>query len=260
MISVLSATEHDYYCMPLPFVVYSWHKLNIGSIVFIPNEQNAKMELAKKYCFGKVQFHTFRCADFKIPTYSQVVRLFGAAIPELNENEILITGDGDMAVFNNDYFNQFNNENINVIGHDLTPSEQYPMCYCSMPVYKWRNVFNINKSYQEHLEEIIDPIQSTNLRGDAWCLDQFLLKKQLNNSGFHIIIHPRSNGQNQFATRRADRDGWHFSALDIVDAHLPRPLTDDENFNKVYNLFSEIYPNDDLTWMKEYQKQYKELL
>jgi len=37
-------------------------------------------------------------------------------------------------------------------------------------------------------------------------------------------------------------------------------LTDEANFNKVYELFRIKYPEDDLQWMIDYQKQYKELL
>lgn len=50
MIAVLSATEHDFYAMPLPFVVYSWNKIGVKCIVFIPKGNNPKIELAKKYC------------------------------------------------------------------------------------------------------------------------------------------------------------------------------------------------------------------
>jgi hypothetical protein len=86
------------------------------------------------------------------------------------------------------------------------------------------------------------------------------LKKKLDESGLEIVHHKRSNGQTQFAQRRADRDGWSFDPMDIIDAHLPRPLTDEENFNKVLELFKIKYPNDTFEWLIEYRNKYIQLL
>jgi hypothetical protein len=253
MIAVLSATEHDFYAMPLPFAVYSWMKIGVKCIVFVPKGGNSKIELAEVYC-GDAVFKEFECEEKRIPTYSQVSRLFGAAL-NVNLHEILITGDSDMCVFS-DYFDLFKDGNINIAGYDLTPSDQYPMCYAAMPAKDWREVFGINKSYQEHIAELIDPIEGMNIRGEQWCYDQWYLKKKLTESGREINLHKRSNGQNQFAQKRADRDGWHFDPYDIIDAHLPRPLTDQENFDKVYDLFKTKYPTDNLDWMIQYRNEY----
>lgn len=262
MISVLSATENDFYAMPLPITVYSWYKLGIKSIVFIPKGDNPKLELAKKYCGTMATFFEFDCEEKRIPTYSQVIRLFGAAIPILNANEQLITGDSDLCVFDGltDLLNDM--EYMEVVGADLTPSDQYPMCFIKMTVSQWRNILGINKTYQEHVAELIDPIEGLNIRGEQWCYDQWFIRKKIAESGleFDVNFINRSNGQNQFATRRADRDGWFFNTDNLVDAHLPRPLTEEDNFNKVYELFRIKYPNDNLQWMIDFRNEYLKLL
>ncbi len=258
MIAVLSATEHDFYAMPLPFVVYSWNKIGVKCIVFIPKGDNPKIELAKKYCGTGAVFFEFNCEEKRIPTYSQVVRLFAAAIPILDINDMLITGDSDLCVFDglHDLLNGM--EHMEVIGADLTPKDQYPICFVKMSVYQWRNILGINKTYQEHVSELIDPIEGLNIRGEQWCFDQWYIRKKVVESEmeFEVNYVNRSNGQNQFATRRADRDGWHFDPIGLVDAHLPRPLTDQSNFDKVYNLFKIKYPNVDLQWMINYRNEY----
>jgi len=260
MIAVLSATEHDFYAMPLPFAVYSWAKVGYSCIVFIPDGNNPKIELAKKYCRRGTTFYEFRTAKDRIPTFSQVSRLFGAAteIAQLQTNTVMVTADSDICVFG-DTFYGFDDGKIHILGADLTPDEQYPMCYAAMPVYLWAKVFGITKGYQEHIADIVNPIESDNVRGTNWCLDQFLLKKHIDASGEEIVKHNRSNGLNQFATMRADRDGWYFNPDNIIDAHLPRPLTDEDNFNKVYDLFKYKYPNDDLQWMIDYRNEYLKL-
>jgi hypothetical protein len=257
MKAVLSMTEHDYYAMPLPIVVYTWYKIGVDCIVFLPSGNNPKIELAKEYCFSRAKFYEFNCEEKRIPTYSQVIRLFGASV-ESDENEILITGDSDLAVFTN-YYHSLKDGGIHIVGADLTPNDQYPMCFISMPVKKWKKVLNIKKDYQAHISELIDPIEGINIRGEQWCYDQWYIKKRLNESGEKIILHNRTNGINQFATKRADRDGWHFDPYNIIDAHLPRPLTDDDNFNKTYDLLKKIYPTDDLSWVLEYKNKYLKL-
>lgn len=260
MFAVLSATEDDFYAMPLPFAVYSWRKLGFLPIVFVPSGDTPKIDLAKKYC--KAHFITFDCADHKKPTYSQVIRLFGGSVQQAwgMGNNVMITSDSDMVVFSG-FFKSLNDGEIHVVGNDLTSDDQYPMCFCAMPVIMWNKVMNVGtKSAQECVSEIIEPIKSINLRGDAWSMDQWLLKKKLQLYKDKIVFHPRSNGQNQFATKRADRDGWHFDAFDLIDAHLPRPLTDEANFEKVINLFTIKYPEDDLSWMHSFRNEYLKLL
>lgn len=262
MIAVLSATEHDFYAMPLPFAVYSWYKIGANCIVFIPKGDNPKIELAKKYCGTKATFFEFSCEEKRIPTFSQLSRLFGAAIPLVSRDEQLITGDSDLCVFDGlqELLNDM--ETMQVIGADLTPQDQYPMCFIKMSAYRWKHILGITKTYQEHISELIDPIEGLNIRGEQWSYDQWYVKKKVVESGleFEVDFVNRSNGQNQFATHRADRDGWYFNPDGLVDAHLPRPLTEEDNFNKVYELFKTKYPDDNLQWMIDYVNEYKKIL
>lgn len=260
MIAVLSATEHDYYAMPLPFAVYSWYKLGVPCVVFVPAGDNKRIELAKKYCGIKATFFEFRCEEKRIPTYSQVIRLFAAAIPLIDSSEQLITGDSDMAVFQPLIGLLNPMEVMEIVGHDLTPNDQVPMCYIKMNAARWKDVFGISSTYQDHVSQLIDSIEGENIRGEQWCYDQWYARKKLLDYGtWEIKYHARSNGQNQFAQNRADRDGWSFDPYNIIDAHLPRPLTNEENFNKVYELFKIKYPEDNLKWMIDFRNEYLQL-
>jgi len=259
MIAVLSATEHDFYAMPLPLAVYSWAKLGVFSIVFVPSGDKPKLALAKKYCSELAVFFEFECEEKRIPTYSQVSRLFGAAVGLWNhggDNDTLITADSDICVFG-DYFSKVRGDGIHVIGADLTPADQYPMCFIAMAASVWKEVMGINKGYQAHLSELIDPIEGIDIRGEQWSYDQWYIKKKIDESGLPVYLHNRAKEGTQFASKRADRDGWNFDPFDLVDAHLPRPLIDIDNFNKVYDLFKIKYPIDDLQWMQDYYNEYK---
>ncbi len=259
MIAILSATEHDYYAMPLPFAVYSWAMIGVHCYVFVPKGDHPKIELAKKYCAGGATFFEFSCEEKRIPTYSQVSRLFGAATPNTDTEEFLITGDSDMCVFTN-YFNNLECDGIVVVGADLTPLDQYPMCYIGMRAKMWQRVFGIESDYQFHTAELIDPIEGQNIRGEQWSFDQWYAKKRISKYVGDAVFYPRANYPTQFASRRADRDGWHFNPDDIIDAHLPRPLTDDVNFQKVIDLFQYKYPSADLSWAGKFREEYLKLL
>lgn len=265
MIAVLSATENDFYAFPLPLVVWSWHKLGIRSIVFVPENTEKKVEIAKKYCGGMAEFHTFKCEERKEATFAQTSRLFGATITGVNHNEILITGDADLAVFGNE-FEQLKDSQVRVIGADLLSEEmnQFPMCFVGMPAGKWREIFGLDgKTLQQALDETVGQLQSETFRGDFWGYDQWYCHNRITKSGVNVFKNSRAKMPERFANRRYDRDDMFLLdrlSLDTIDYHLPRPAFEETNLNQILTVFRFHYPNDDLTWMREYQQEYKKLL
>jgi len=262
MIAILSATEHDFYAMPLPLVVWSWKMIGVDCKVFIPADYGPKLSLAMTYCEPETDFYPFTCDKEKEATYAQVSRLFGWMTPGVDAPTFLITGDADLAVFNHEYFKQIDRKKINVIGADLLEEsmQQYPMCFIAMPANDWATVtlnYSEKNSYQGFLDDLVGSIECENFRGNQWSLDQHLAYKWL--QGHDIVHHPRAALPNRWASRRADRDGWYFDPAEIIDAHLPRPLTDADNFSKTIDLFHAIYPQADLEWMWEYREKYLSL-
>ncbi len=75
--------------------------------------------------------------------------------------------------------------------------------------------------------------------------------------------HNRAKEGTQFSTRRVDRDDSFFMDRlnsDIIDYHCHRPAFEDDKFEKMMSVIKYFYPNDDLSWMKDFQQQYKQLL
>lgn len=272
MKAVISTTFDDLYFFYTPIVLWSWKKIGCETILITPSYPPQEKGLyersllafstcAKQNCYP-INL-CFEAPDHKKATYAQCARLFGAAFPLRDDKEVLITGDIDMAVFNEAYFAQANNECINVFGADLVPPNQYPICYISMPATTWRTVMGIENgtTVQKYLDELVGVIECEHFRANQWALDQDTIYKRLTASGHQPIKHYRAKAPHQFATCRADRDGWPDSPpIGIIDAHLPRPGYTEENFAKILKLFQEIYPDEDFTWMVEYQKEYIKLL
>lgn len=270
MKAVISSTYDDLYLFYLPIVAWSWNKIGIDVICFLPYlkywAENKKLDAvidAKWNKDLKLEFYPFEAPDDKLATYAQCSRLYAAALPELPDNEILITGDVDMAAFHQEYFEVANNGQINIFGIDLVPPNQYPICYITMPAKKWREVMEIklHDTHQECLDGLLGHLECEHFKGNYWAKDQETIYERISNSDHRIVGHYRAKYPHQFATHRADRDGWpdtpdHY----IIDAHLPRPGYTDENFAKILKLFQDIYPNEDFTWMIEYKNQYVKLL
>lgn len=269
MKAIISTTYDDMYLFFLPLVVWSWNKIGVDVICFMPllenihqNKQldpiiNLKLDGIINY-----KWHGFEATADKQATYAQCSRLYASALPELDEKEVLITGDVDMAVFG-DYLLQGNSGQIHVFGTDLVPVGQYPICYVAMPCKTWRQVMWITPGVpvQQYLDELLGHLECDHFRGNYWGKDQETIYNQVTRGNWPVVKHERARIPHGFATRRADRDGWPDTpGPDTIDAHLPRPGYTDANWSRIFNLFQTMYPNDDLQWMEDYRNQYIKLL
>lgn len=270
MKAVISSTYDDLYFFFLPIVAWSWNKLGIEPICILPKfkaGQYPQKLLLAEWTMGMHGVNWtklfYEAPEHKNATYAQCSRLYAAAADDIPDDEILITGDIDMAVFNKDYFQQANNGQINVFGADLVPEGQYPICYISMPAKTWREVMWLKKGegVQKPLDRLLGDLECEHFRGNYWGKDQETIYQHLTAQAWPVEKHYRAKQPNQFATRRADRDGWPDTAApDIIDAHLPRAGYPDENFLKIIKLFRDLYPDEDLGWMTEYRDKYIKLL
>jgi len=271
MKAILSCTADDLYSFNLPFAVYSWHKLGIDCIILCPVPPFEKTDgEILRFGFARgwsqrvapnTKEWTFSAPPAKHATYTQCARLYAAATDHVDPADILITADADMCVFNEDFWDQFDNNGwVNVIGADLVPEGQVPMCYISAPAVGWENFMKIRgRTLQECLDDLLSHLEAEHFRGNYWAKDQETAYQHLSAMTDLIIEYNRAKPGTQFAKRRADRDGWVVTP-DIIDAHLPRPGYTEENFNRIFSLFETMYPHDDHAWMRRYRDEYVELM
>lgn len=269
MRAILSVTTDPLYSFLLPFAAWSWEKIGVKSIVLWPRvsdltEQETKsMSLVFDSCSSNSIIVPIWVNDReKLATYSQVSRLYASLLEIIDEDEVLITSDCDMAVFGN-YLKQGDNNRINVFGQDLVDDSQYPMCYISMTKALWKRVMGFSEDdwFFEALANKLEPLACEHMRGNYWALDQETIFNQVKKSGLPVYGYSRANKPHRFATRRADRDSWpDIASPDIIDAHLPRPGHLEENFKRIITLFEQMYPTEDFRWMRQYREEYLKLL
>lgn len=271
MTAILSITHDDQYLFYLPMVVWSWNKLGHNVVVIGPDMDGEatddRIELIIDTRWEQdIQWHWigFTAPAEKEATYAQCSRLYAAALRRLlPDEEVMITGDVDMAVLNKEYFESAEDGRIHVYGTDLVPENQYPICYISMTAETWRQVMGIKmgETMQNKLDDLLGPLECDHFRGNYWCKDQETIYNKLTEGSWATVKHNRANLPYQFATRRADRDGWPGHIPNgLIDAHLPRPGYTDENFAKIMNLFKTYYPNEDLQWMYDYRAKYLKII
>lgn len=269
MRSIISTTYDDKYLWFLPLVNWTWNKLGVYVICFMPegemfgnwideNTFTPKGKLISKY-FGANRIQFFKAPKHKEATYAQCSRLFGACL-DLPEDETLCTSDVDMLLFQvPPYVGGFT-----VFGSDLVPEKQYPMCYINASVKDWRSAFELNgKTYQHALDEILAHEECEHFRGNLWGRDQETAFNKISSSGIDVNLVPRARPQTQWATKRYDRDDAYILdrlSLDTIDYHLNRPGYEEHNFNIIMTVLKYHYPNEDFGWLEEYRNKYIELL
>lgn len=269
MKAIFSSTYDPQYMFFIPIAAYSWKKLGVDSICFMPYigidvSEHKRLQLILINS-PDTAFHYFKAPKNKQATYAQLSRLFACALPmpkpttEYAE-ERLITTDVDMAVFSKTLVTE--DDGIHVWGKDLVPEGQMAMCYVSMPAYRWEQVMHTQlKSPQQMLDQHLGHIECDHFRGNYWGYDQEQLYKHVCDTNY--IEHFRAIPGTQFANNRADRDdAFWFNKMgpDLFDAHLWRPGYEEKNFEKIIRLFSTMFPGDDLTWLRTYRDKFIELL
>lgn len=266
MKSVISSTFDDKYLFFLPITTWCWNRLGVDVICFMPPidfRSKEKVDLIRKVL--KEQKLSLRMEYFistiqKEATYAQCSRLYGACL-DLQEKEVLITGDVDMAVFSLPSFCILT-DGMMVYGSDLVPQGQYPMCYLSGTVNQWKNTFDLSgKTYQQCLDDLLGNIEAEHFKGNYWGKDQEEAYSKISKVGGYLVERAREG--TQFATKRYDRDDSFFLARlspDTIDFHMPRPGYDSHNFDIILKVLQYHYPNEDFTWLTTFTEEYKKIL
>lgn len=277
MKAVISSTYDDKYLYFLPIVCFCWQKLNVDVICFMPKfvhyeKGQEALDVAKRiklvedtvmnHCSSKSNMLAyFDAPEHKEATYSQCSRLYGACL-DLPEDEVLITSDIDMAVFKVPPFAHLGG--FTVLGADLVPDGQLPMCYATATVKDWRDAFELNGiTYQQALDRLLGEDECQDYRACRWSVDQEQLRIKIFNSNGSINLLTRSNGQNQFAQNRYDRDDQFILdrlSPDTIDFHMNRPGYEEKNFEIILTILKYHYPQDDFEWLKKYTEEYNKLL
>lgn len=270
MKAVISSTYDHQYLFFIPLCAWAWNHLGVDVVCFLPYsdylgreaDNQTRAQLIRDTITNRnlsCELHYFNCPDNKKATYAQCSRLYAAAL-DLPEDEVLITGDCDMAVFNTGFIAKSESDFFDIYGADLVPNGQLPICYAVGIVKTWRRFFIKGRSYQECLDHELSELEAEHFRGNFWSRDQELLA---NGVGELFFAHNRARPGTQFASNRYDRDDAYLLdrlSPDTIDYHMPRPGYEENNFNQILTVLKYHYPDEDFTWLENYRREYLKLL
>lgn len=172
---------------------------------------------------------------------SQIVRFYLANFLEGN----CLISDIDMLPLSKNYFegtcSRLNSENIVIHSSDnpeCLRKNMYPMCYVAAKSQVFKNVFDLNLSWEEFCNLLHN-------RNETWYTDQkYLFEKvnQYNEINKNVIFLKR--GWNGPADRRIDRINWIYNPERVnsgfyIDSHLLRPFAQYQN--EINNLVNLLY-------------------
>lgn len=261
MKAVVSTTHDDKYLFFLPIITWCWNRLGVGVICVMPSgfkEEQKRILIASAIQSNgmDLSYHYFKCAEHKEATYAQCSRLYAAAI-DLPSEEILVTSDIDMALFQVPP----HGSDFTIFGADLTPPNQYPICYIAADVKTWRQYFIKGRTLQQCLDDLLGSVEVENMRGNYWGKDQETAYKTINE--LIRLELPRARPGTQFATKRYDRDDAYILdrlSPDGIDFHMPRPGYEEKNFEIILKVLEYHYPYSNFEWLKQYRESYVKLL
>lgn len=260
MTAVISVTVGDpKYSFFVPLTIWAWKRIGVNAVVFFDGGINHVVKLwHTESGVDGTMFVSFGAEPHKAATYSQCSRLYAAALPDIPDDEVLITGDVDMLVFGE--YLKTKTADFDIFGSDLTPEKQIPICYISAAAKYWRKAMQIDgRSYQECLDDLLGGIEAEHFRGNYWGKDQETAYQKISSSPCTIAHHFRAKPGTQFATHRLDRDDAYLLerlSLDTIDYHLPRPGYEENNFRQIMTVLKFMYPFDNFDWLEKYRQDF----
>lgn len=174
--------------------------------------------------FAKIGSEQFPLIDgVESSLQAQIVRLYAT---KMFPNRIVMTTDIDMLPFDQNYYisklvSDYNQ--ISVYSYDAHNGKRYPMCYISAYGKTFSEIVLDNED-----ETWEDFVLRLNSLGFGWNTDELYLTARINESKFEVIKYNRG-WKNGIAKNRLDRVNWNASSDFYIDAHCPRPYSQNKN-------------------------------
>src|SRR5262245_48110159 len=264
---VYSSDTRDYYSFFLPIAARAWSRMGYKPISLLYGNRDLWMSDPKTALILELiePISTVRHVSI-LPGWSVFAiaassRLFAAALPEMSDDDYLMTSDVDMIPLDRAYFSQ----------HDLSRSfaflsadgygdcsegapGQLPMCYLGGWASRWRDVLGLTT------RDIDFEIARASAGWvDHWSNDEVYFYRKLSahpcfqgpleresatsfRQGDCQLIKRRFIGG--IATRRLDRvvDWNYYGARDLIDCHAHRPAY--EKLEPLVALLEAYFPSD----------------
>lgn len=266
---ILSVNNNEDYLYFTPLTCWAWRQFGWEPIVFYNRKGTDEAFMLTPierliHSEGKIKSWLVKnIGDYRSDTITQISRLYGACLPDLQPDDYLMTCDIDMIPLS-DYWKHENK--FTVWGHDLTSFKNFPLCYIGAPVHLWRSVMNLDgDDYQYYIQRDLDSLPQAKSPDfyTYWETDQDHITARLKVHGTgNIHFINRGQGAHGFARGRVDKGhgGWVLDQPELIDAHLLQQAHHSEDkIHKIMDLLHHVWPDKDWLWFLKFTHEFKKL-
>lgn len=167
---------------------------------------------------GQDPFHEI--VNVETSLQAQIARIYATT---MFPDRICLLTDIDMLPFDKEYFWSKlpkNHNEISIYSYDAHAGSRYPMCYLSA-YGKSFNKIALNDE-QESWEEFANRLSALNL---GWNTDEIYITERIDKSNLTKVMYNRG-WTGGLAHNRLDRSKWREVGDFYIDAHCPRPYSD----------------------------------
>jgi meiotically up-regulated gene 157 (Mug157) protein len=240
----------------------NWHNLGYIPIVVVVSDQQSHIDVltekwsdilpAEAIVIPLVTQH-----NNAIPV-AQISRLFvSLMLPDLPHDSILSTTDADMMIMDKSRFAMSGDTDIEIFNGNCCGAYQFPMHSVTMPVQKWRSLFqqlwHNEKSFEDNIIQTtktfgFESNQQIRHGGAHWSMDQQILSSIVRKSNFKLKLSPGPS--------RRLHVGNPLSSEKYTDIHLAGFNIKRHNtwMEKMIQMFSKL--SVDISTYKEYKDKW----
>jgi len=276
---VNSNIDYLYY---LPIALWSWKRIGWEPIVIFDQYRGDALSTLVSNTVESIGIKAnaaFISDDFKLSPYrsdtlSQVSRLYASALPGFAIEDMLMLGDVDLIALSDAWHPE--EKDISIYNHDLTDFTEYPMCYVSMTIGKWRTVMNIEEGdFNMFIKRDLDNCPNAQSLDfyKRWGVDQQILTDRVSKENrFEKRFYYNGKRPNGYAMGRIDRGSWNIDVDNPKDCHMHRDIfkafqnpnhesydTFSKKWSDTMRMLEKCFPGENFDWFLLYTKEYAKL-
>lgn len=268
VISVNLIIKNSYYFFNLPMISVAWRRIGFEPVVLIIySNLNQANKLANKTIEYLNSFNV-RLVYVKAPpgyetTISMLSRLYVGLLPNVAENDFLITTDSDLYPIRKSYYDYMDENALKVWNayccekfiYENEYYEMYPISHIGMKKWQWREVMNLNERDELDGETIIKRIslkfnEKIHIKSNkdlvkgnvGWFLDQMAISVYIKN---YLILKSNSKLEKiRYEGIRLDRSMTKYTWMRTIQLYYDS-ITDCHSFQvdalDNWNLLQPLY-------------------
>lgn len=289
--AILSVDNGIDYAFYSPIVSYYWTKMGFEPILLIADDYKnwdsgvkqvvfkANLQIGTSFCFLNIDSINSYFKTLQNSSIAQISRIFGFALPFIDEDDYVATGDVDMIPFDKRTFEDIDkNKKFNIHFSNGYNHERYCMCYVIATKIEWEKLICKDKKYININDCMIQTLKRQMSRKflidkkAQWHFDEIFLHFQISRHPQYpdccnmiereIVLNSSSaagsTGVPYFLPKdRLDRSYWHCRDIDqFCDIHCKRNGYEIDKWKDIEKILASSLNENEVKFFKNYYDKF----